>query len=162
MRVLREHLAAVAIVVVAVAATGTYFAVASAGYRRHVAQPPRDSGLPYTVVSYTAADARRAFAAEGIALTPRSRASTVTTLGNRGDVLEVDAFAARDRVERAGFSDYALAADGRYVRFPKDCRTAIPDAERWRGTVRVIVSCTAAGGAAARWLRRVDTALARL
>ena len=52
--------------------------------------------------------------------------------------------------------------NGRYVRFPRDYGSGSLTAERWHGSVRVIVNCVAAGRAARVWLRRVDSALARL
>ena len=127
---------------------------------RPLAAPP-DHGLPYSTATFTAAAARRAFAASGIALSARSRTPTVTTLGNHGDVLEVDAFGDRRAVERSGFYDYTVA-QGRYVHFARSCSPGGPNAERWHGNVRVIVDCTKAGDAAPRWLRRVDRALERL
>jgi hypothetical protein len=126
---------------------------------------PADQGVPYAKASFTAADARRVFAAEGIRLRPRSRTAVITTLGNRHDVLEVDAFGDRQRVERSGFYDYTIAGRGasaHYAHFPRACRGGALDAERWRGNIRVIVSCAKAGSAAPRWLVRVDRALARL
>jgi hypothetical protein len=158
---LRGHPLVIIIAVATVAAAVGFFVVARPQYHPQVMSPPPDHGLPYTVAAYTAADATRAFAREGIALTPRSHSATVTTLGNHGDILEVDAFADRELVEKSGFYDYATSG-GRYVHFPRSCGTAIPDAERWRGNVRVIVSCTAAGSDAESWLRSVERALARL
>jgi hypothetical protein len=125
-----------------------------------LAAPP-DHGLPYSKATFTAAAARRAFAAAGIPLSARSRTATVTTLGSRGDVLEVDALADRREVERSGFYDYTVA-HGRYVHFARSCSPGGPNAERWHGNVRVIVDCAKAGNAAPRWLRRVDRALERL
>jgi hypothetical protein len=158
---LRSHLLAAGIVAVAVAAAGAVLAFARPTAHPYVIPPPPDHGLPYTVVSYTAADVRRAFAAEGIRLTPRSQFPTVTTIGNRDDILEVDAFGDRKKVEQSGFWDYAVE-NGKYVHFPRVCGSTIPDAERWHGNVRVIVKCRAAGAASGAWLRRVDRALARL
>ena len=161
MRVFTGQLPAVAVVAAVLAATAGLFAFARPEYRRAVLPPPADHGLPYTRAAYTAAGARRAFAAVGVRLGPRSRSATVTTLGNAGDVLEVDVFAGREQVERAGFWDY-LVVDGRYVHFARDCRSSVPDAERWRGNVRAIVPCAKAGAQADAWLRRVERALARL
>lgn len=158
-RLVRGHLLAVGIVVAAVTAVGTFFAVARPTYEREVQPGPPDHGLPYTVVSYTAADARSAFAAEGIVLTPRLRSAIVTSLGH--DVLEVSAFASREKVERSGFYNYTQV-DGEYAPFPKSCEGRARSAARWRGNVRVVVACSAAGDDAAAWLRRVDRALARL
>jgi hypothetical protein len=158
---LRLHLLAVAIVVAAVAAAGSVLAFARPGYHPYVIPEPPDHGLQYTRVSYTIADARDVFAAEGIRLTPRSHSKTITTYGNSGDVLEVDSFGKRDQVEQSGFWDYLLI-DGRYAHFPRNCSSGAPDAERWHGNIRVIVSCTRAGTPSPSWLRRVDRALARL
>jgi hypothetical protein len=126
---------------------------------------PPDHGLPYTNASFTGFDARRAFAAEGIRLVLKSRSAAVTTLGSPRDVLEVNAFGDRGRVERSGFYDYTVAGRGdsaHYVRFPRSCTGDAVDAERWRGNIRVIVSCAKARPAAPRWLERVSRALARL
>jgi len=152
----------IAVVAAALVAVGSGFALGRPTYHRAVTKPPSDHGLPYTVAKYTAADARRAFKAIGITLTPRSRSATAVTQGSPRDVLEVDAFRDRKTVEQAGFWDYAIVADGQYVHFPTSCGSAIPSAERWHGNVRVLVSCKAAGSSAAGWLRRVDSALARL
>jgi hypothetical protein len=156
-------LALAAVSATVVVGAGALFAH-SAYHPSRIPLPP-DHGLPYTKPSFTAVDARRAFAAEGIRLTSRSRTATVTTLGSRRDVLEVDAFGDRKRVERSGFYDYTVAGSGasaHYIHFPRACHGEAPDAERWRGNIRVIVSCAKAGSAAPRWLTRVDRALARL
>lgn len=124
-----------------------------------------DSGLTYTRARFTGADARRAFATQEIRLTVRSRTIGVTTLGDRHDVLEVDAFGDRKTVERSGFSDYTvveLGSSAHYARFPRTCAGGALNAERRRGNIRVIVNCEKAGSAASRWLERVGAALARL
>ena len=118
------------------------------------------SGLSYTKASFTAADAKHAFGAEGVELSVRSRSVVMTTLGNPGDVLEVDAFADRRTVERSGFHDVTVS-HGRRVPFARDCSSSVP-AERWHGNVRVLVDCARARAAGAAWLRRVERALARL
>jgi hypothetical protein len=160
MDLFRGHLVAASIVGVAFASIGAAFAFARP--TGHASVPGRINGhLPYRLVSYTAADARRAFAAEGIHLRTRSHSPTITTLGNRHDILEVDAFGDRAKVEQSGFRDFTLVK-GRFVHFPRDCRSGSPDAERWHGNVRVIVSCTAAGTSSSLWLRRAQRALARL
>jgi hypothetical protein len=160
---LRTHAPATAVVGAAATITVVFFAVARPAYRPHVEPRPRDHGLPYTVARYTSADARRAFAAEGVKLSWRSRMPWVTTLGNRGDVLEIDVFRDRGKVEASGFYDYATeSSTGDYVHFPRACGTSIPVAERWRGNVRVMVSCTAARSNAPAWLRVVTRALNRL
>jgi hypothetical protein len=131
---------------------------------RPLAGPP-DSGLAYTKARFTAADARRAFATQEIRLTVKSRMTGVTTLGDLGAVLEVDALADRKTVERTGFSDYTvvgLGASAHYARFARTCAGGALTAERWRGNIRVIVSCAKAGSGAPRLLERVGRALARL
>jgi len=158
---LRGHLPAASIVVAAVAAVGVFLLVGRPTYERQVMPSPPDHGLPYTFVTYTLGDARRAFAAEGITLTRRSRSAVITTLGSRGDILEVDIFAEREKVERSGFFNYTLV-NGEYAPFPSTCDAEGGSAARWRGNVRVVVSCSAAGGDAASWLRQVDRALAHL
>jgi hypothetical protein len=164
----RGHPVAASIVALAVAAVGAVFVFARPAYRPYVMPTPPDHGLAYTTVVYGAADARRAFAAQGIALTPRSQGPTVTTLGNAGDVLEVDVFGERTKVEKAGFWDYTTDATGHYVHFPHDCASGTPaaagsyDAELWHGNIRVIVNCRTAGKAGTAWLRRAQSALARL
>ncbi len=121
---------------------------------------PRGGGLPYTKATFTADDAKRAFASEGVTLVVRSRSIVMTTLGNPGDVLEVDAFADRRTVERSGFHDVTIA-NGRRVPFARDCSTSVP-AERWHGNVRVLVDCARARAAGSGWLLRVERALSRL
>jgi hypothetical protein len=129
---------------------------------------PPDHGLSYTTVSYSPADARRAFATEGITLTPRSHGPTMTTFGNKGDILEVDAFGERAKVEASGFWDYTQDGTGHLVHFPHDCASGTPgvagsyDAELWHGNIRVIVNCDTAGTAGAAWLQSARRALARL
>ena len=161
MRLLRAYPLSGLVVVLSVAAVGAFFAFARPAYHPESPPAPPDHGLPYTKVSYTAAEAKRAFAAEGIALTLRSQQpGIVTTLGNEGDVLEVDAFGDANRVRRSGFSDYTSVND-RFVHFPHACRPGVVDAERWRGNVRVIVACAASPNPNA-WLRRAARALGRL
>jgi hypothetical protein len=163
----RGHVVAVSIVALAVAAVGAVFMFARPAYHPYVIPAPPDHGLSYTTVAYSAGDARRAFAAQGIALTARSQLPPITTLGNAGDILEVDVFGERAKVE-AGFWDYTTDATGHYVHFPRDCASGTPgvagsyDAELWHGNVRVIVNCDTAGKAGAAWLRRAQHALARL
>jgi len=154
---MRTRLTTVLIIVVGLAALAAAFAFARPSSTPTAALPPDD--LPYTSVSYSRADAVVAFAAVGVRLTPRSKSVVITTLGNRGDALEVDIFGDARQVKASGFYDY-LPLNGRYVHFPRTCGTAIGDAERWKGNVRVIVDCTAAAPAA--WLRRAQRALARL
>jgi hypothetical protein len=158
-RLIRPH---VAVVAVAIAATAAVFAFARPAYHRRVEPAPPDHGLRYTHVAYTAADARRAFAAEGVALIPRWRLPQTTDLSDRGLVVEVTVFGDPKKVAATGFYDYTIDASGQYVHFSKTCANGARDAERWRGNVRAIVSCTAAGAGALTWLGRVERAFARL
>jgi hypothetical protein len=164
----RGHPVAASIVALAVAAVGAVFLFARPAYHPYVMPGPPDHGLSYTTVAYDTADARRAFAAQGIALTRRSQGPTIATLGNTGEILEVDVFGERAKVEKAGFYNYTTDAVGRYVHFPRDCASGTPgvdgsyDAELWRGNIRVIVNCDTAGRAGTAWLRRAQRALARL
>ena len=158
---LRRHLHSAGVVTFAIAAAATAVGLARTTPHPRGLEAPPDNDLPFTQATYTAADARRAFAAEGIRLTLRSRVPDLVTLGNRGDVLEVDAFGDPELVKRSGLFDYTLI-NGRYAHFPRTCGQGSPDAERWHGNVRVIVSCPAAGAAASEWLARVDRALAHL
>lgn len=154
-----HHTAALVIAVVAAAFTAT-FAFARPTYQsRAMSSPPND--LPYTSVSFTSADAVAAFAAVGLGLTPRSTSPTVKTFGDHGDSFEVDVFGNPQRVKAAGFHDYVVL-NGHYVHLPRTCGTAVPKAERWKGNVRVIVTCTTAAGLPSDSLRRADRALARL
>lgn len=126
--------------------------------------PPRD--LPYTHVSYRAADAERAFATVGITLvrqpqTPAA-AAPIVDLTSGDAVVEVSAFGDPREVVAAGFSDYITFRDGKWIRTPPSCGHGAANAERWRGNIRVIVSCGRAGGSAARVLGRVSRALAQL
>jgi hypothetical protein len=158
--VFRGHTLAAAVVAIAAVALAAVFVFARPGYQPD-AEPEAPDDLPYTAVSYTVGDARRAFAAEDIELGPRSQLPVITSLGKEGDVLEVDVFGDPGQVKASGFHDYTFSG-GRYVRFPRDCGSGGASAERWHGNVRVMVSCTAAGSAAADWIRRVERAFARL
>jgi hypothetical protein len=164
----KGHLVGVSIVALAASAVGAVFLFARPAYQPYVIPPPPDHGLSYTTVTYNAADARRAFKAEGIALTVRSQLPPITDLANAGDIVVVDVFGDRAKVEASGFWNYTTDATGHYVRFPRDCASGIPgvpgsyDAELWRANVRVIVNCDTAGKNGAAWLRRAQHALARL
>ena len=114
-------------------------------------QARRPAALPYTRVVYDVADARAAFAAEGIRLTPRSHSVTATTLGNAHDVLEVDVFG-DPKVVRRYFQDLPHA---------RDCAVAGHLALHWRGNVRAIVNCDLVANDRV-WIARMDRALARL
>jgi hypothetical protein len=155
---LHRHLLALAVVGVALASTGAVFGFARPGNEVRV---PKDEPLPYSRVVFNAAETRRAFAAEGITLTPRSASATITTLGNRHDVLEVDIFGDPEKVAAFGFHDLTIDAGGNYVPFPRNCTASGRTAARWQGNVRVVVDCTVDGGGA-RWLRRAQRALMRL
>src|SRR4051794_19463886 len=133
MNLVRGHLVAAAFVAGALVAAGIVLGFYRPAYHRETIPLPGNHGLPYTHASFRAADARRTFAAVGIRLTSRSRMTGVTTLGNRGDILEVDAFGDRARVKRSGFYDYTtagLGAAAHYVHFPRDCSHG-GAAERW-------------------------------
>jgi hypothetical protein len=164
----RGHIVAASVVALVAAAVGAVFLLAWPAYHPHVNAAPPDTGLSYTTVEFSAADVRSAFKAQRIALTARSQTPTVTTLGNTGDILEVDVFGERAKVEAAGFSDYGTDATGNYVHFPSDCSSGKPgvassyDAELWHGNVRVIVNCDTAGKTGPAWLQRTQLALARL
>jgi hypothetical protein len=106
--VVRPHLVLFAVLGAALPVVLLALLLRPASGHQPLAAPP-DHGVPYSKATFTAAAARRAFAAAGIALSSRSRTATVTTLGNRGDVLEVDAFGDRRDVERSGFYDYTVA-----------------------------------------------------
>jgi hypothetical protein len=125
--------------------------------------PPND--LPYVSTTYTAADVSRAFAAVGIKLEahgPRpTRSYPMTDLSNNGLTVVATAFGDPQQVKDSGFSDY-VAVDGHWVHFPRVCITGATNAERWRGNIRVIISCTRAGSASSTWLRRAGLALGRL
>ena len=161
MNLLKSHLVASSIVAVAVASFGAAFAFARPTAHADVVRGSINDDLPYTTVSYTTADARRAFAAKGIHLTPRWHSPTITTLGNKHDILEVDAFGDLEKVKLSGFHDFTVA-NVRFVHFPRDCGSGTSDAEGWHGNVRVIVNCAAAGTSSSLWLRRAQRALARL
>jgi hypothetical protein len=110
--------------------------------------------LPYSSASYDVADARRAFAAAGVVLEPRSQSlPVVTTLGNHDDILEVDVWGSPEAVSRTGFRDLARGPD---------CTTVNRTAIRWRGNVRAIVDCDLAGSDDAAWVARATRALGRL
>jgi hypothetical protein len=113
-----------------------------------------DDTLPYTAASYDEGDVRRAFAAEGVTLTLRSRSyhSQITTLGNARDVLELDVFSKPEAVRASGFHDLERAAD---------CAVEGHLAVRWRGNVRAILNCDVARDDQT-WIARMNRALAAL
>jgi hypothetical protein len=157
-----RHVIAVAAVLVGVAAMGGVFALARPAYHPYVMPSPPGDGLSYTKVTYTRADAIDAFAAQGIHLLPGAEGPGMSGAYSRDLVVEVTAFGDRNTVDASGFSNYYTFANGRWSLAPKSCVAGAKNAERWRGNVRVIVSCTRAGGASNAWLRRVALALGRL
>jgi hypothetical protein len=160
----RSHLVSVAVIAAAVAVVAGVFVFALPSPHPYVMPPPPDAGLPYTTVSYSAADAQRAFAAVGIKLLlhTRERHALITDLSTKDLIVEADAFADPKKVAASGFSNYYTVVDGHWVHAPRTCAHGARNAERWRGNLRVIVSCSRAGSTSSRWLRRVDLALARL
>jgi len=110
---------------------GGMFTFARPEHHRSI-QVLKDEPLPYKTVSFDIADARRAFLAEGILLTPCSHGRTVT-----------------------------IGSNGKLTPFPSDCRRATRLAARWRGNLRVVVNCEIAGDDT-YWMTRVERALGRL
>lgn len=145
-----RHLLALTTVAVALAVTGVVFGFGRPGYEKQI-PVFKDVPLPYSKVLFSATDARRVFAAEGITLTPRFASANITTLGNRRDVLEVDIFGDPE----------TLNAGGTYARFPRSCTDSSRTAARWRGNVRVVANCTVDGNGAS-WMHRAQRALNRL
>jgi hypothetical protein len=164
---LRTHLIAVSVVAVASVGAAGAFAFARPSYHPY-AMPPAPKDLPYAKATYTAADAKRAFAESGIRLILHTRGPRpATTLpivdfSTRNLVVEVTAFGDPKKVEASGFSDYITFSNGRWVQTPRTCGKGARLAERWGGNIRVIVNCASAGSSAAAWLRRVSLALAHL
>ena len=113
-----------------------------------------DDTLPYSVARYDEGDVRRAFAAEGVTLTFRSRSdhSEITTFGNQRDVLELDVFGNPDAVRASGFHDLERAGD---------CAVAGHLAVHWRGNVRAILNCDLVRNDEA-WIARINRALTAL
>jgi hypothetical protein len=161
-----RHVVAVAVVLFAVVAMGGVFVFAHPTYKPYVMPPPPDAGLPYTHVSYSAADAKRAFAAVGIEIEnhgPRAtRSYPMTTLNTKDFTVEVTAFRDAQQVKDSGYSAYYTFVDGHWVHAPRTCSPGARNAERWRGNIRVIVSCSRAGSASSTLLRRAGIALGRL
>jgi hypothetical protein len=149
-----------AVVAVALAATGAVFGFARPGDQKQL-RMVKDEPLPYSKVLFSAAAVGRAFRAEGVTLTPRSASATITTLGNPRDVLEVDIFGDPVKVKATGFYDVTIDARGKYVHFPRSCTGSGRTAARWHGNVRVVVDCTVDGNGAG-WMRRAQRALTRL
>jgi hypothetical protein len=145
----------------AVAAVGAAFAIARPTHRYDMPSPPGD-GLSYTKVTFTRADAIHAFAAQGIHLLRGGAQPGMKDAHSRDLVVEVTVFGDRKTVDASGFSDYYTFVNDHWSLAPKSCVAGAKNAERWRGNVRVIVSCTRAGGAPNTWLRRAALALGRL
>jgi hypothetical protein len=165
MQLVRGHRLPVAVIAVAVVAAIGVFAFARPAYHPYVMPtPPND--LPYTAVTYTASDASRAFAASGIKLEMRgpraTRSYPMTGLADKTLIVEVTAFGDPQQVKNSGYSAYYTFADGHWVHAPRTCGAGATNAERWRGNIRVIISCTRAGGASSTWLRRAGLALGQL
>jgi hypothetical protein len=164
---LRAHPIAVSVVAVAAFVAAGALAFARPSYHPYV-MPPPPKHLPYTKVSYTSTDAKRAFAAVGIRLILHNRgarpaaAAPIFDLSTSSLLVEVTAFGDPKKVTASGFSDYITFSDGRWVQTPRTCGKGVRLAERWRGNIRAIVNCASAGPSASAWLRRVSIALARL
>jgi hypothetical protein len=163
---LRTHLLAVSVLTVAAVVVAATFVFARPSYHRlAIPAPPRS--LPYTKVSYTAADAKRSFAATGLKLILHSQPRSVGTapivdLSTKDLLVEVTAFGDPKAVAASGFSDYITFTGGRWVHTPRTCEDGARLAERWAGNIRVIVNCALAGSAASSRLQRVSLALSRL
>jgi hypothetical protein len=155
-----RHVAAVAGVLFAVAVVGGVFAFARPTYRPYVMPPPPGDGLSYTKVTYSRADAVHAFATQGIHLLRGGSQPGMQDVHSRDLVYEVTVFGDRKTVAASGFSDYYTFANGRWSLAPKSCVAGAKNAERWRGNVRVIVSCTR--GDSDSWLRKAAVAIGRL
>ena len=161
MAAVRQHVWAFALVALAASVAGLFLAVWRPRYRPSAQKVPAVP-LPYSDVQFTAHDAKRAFAAVGVQLVPKSRiAGVVTTIGSRSDAFEVDVFGGPDRVKALGGSpEIIVDSRGKYVRIPRACTPGIPDAGRWRGNVRFVIRC--ANPAHAQLLSTGTRALANL
>ena len=136
-------------VVVAAVAIGLA-AASAAGY---LALRARDTyPLPYGAVRYDAADAKRAFAGQGVELAVRSQQPWVTDLADASNAVEVTVFGDPDAVRRTGFRD---------LEHGRDCTVAGHLALHWRANARAIVNCDLVRSDQA-WIARVDRALAAL
>jgi len=154
---------------VAAAATGSVLAFARPTYHPYVMPSPPGDGLSYTKVTYSVKDVKRAFAVSGIKLfgapanAPRpAHAAPMVDFHDQDIVVEATVFGDRKTVDASGFSNYYTFVNGRWSLAPKNCVAGAKNAERWRGNVRVIVSCLRAGGTSNTWLRRAALALGRL
>ncbi|HEV7215527.1 MAG TPA: hypothetical protein VGP33_10420 [Chloroflexota bacterium] len=104
----------------------------------------------------------RAFASQGIHLVLGATQPGMEGANSTDLALEVTAFGDRKTVDASGFSDYYTFSNGQWSLAPKSCGAGAKNAERWRGNVRVIVSCTLAGGTSSARLRQASLALSRL
>lgn len=144
------------------------FIFARPRYHPYVMPKPPQEPLPYTKVLYSASDAQRAFRSADVKLVRHTHepvpvgAPPIIDLSNSGNIVVVDVFGDPQKVAASGFSDYFNFADGHWLKAPKTCSPGANGAERWRGNVRVIVSCTNAGTSASLWLARAERALANL
>jgi hypothetical protein len=156
----RQHALAFAVVAAVAIAAGLFLTVWRPRYEPGTrAVPP--FLLPYSRAEFGAGDAKRAFAAVGVRLVPKSRIpGVVTTIGTRDDAFEVDVFGDPAHVRAQSSPDVVTDSAGRYVRIPTTCTRGIPDAARWRGNVRFVVRC--ADAAHARLLVVGTRALAKL
>ena len=129
-------------------------AVAAATSAFRLDREQTDDTLPYTMARYDEGDVRRAFAAEGVTLTFRSRSdhAEITTFGNPRDVLELDVFGNPNAVRASGFHDLERA---------DDCAVAGHLAVRWRSNVRAILNCDLVRDEEA-WITRMTHALTAL
>jgi hypothetical protein len=156
---LRRHLIAVAVVVIALAVTGSVFAFARPEYHPNVPllknEPP-----PYTRVTYDVRAVRQAFRRAGLALATIGRGPLGTTLGDHGGryILEVDVWGDPGKLEKSGFHDITTIPN---LKVGRDCSRGTQAALHWRGNVRVIVACARTTNGQ-RWVRQVKQALARL
>jgi hypothetical protein len=134
-----------------VAALALGFAVAAAaGYLTLHQRDPHP--LPYDAVRYDAAEAKRAFAGQGVELALRSREPWMTDLADASDAVEVTVFGDPAAVRRTGFRD---------LEHGRDCTVAGHLSLHWRANVRAIVNCDLVQSDHA-WITRVDRGLAAL
>jgi hypothetical protein len=138
----RQHAWAVAVVALGVTVVSLFLTAWRPRYRPSTQKLP-SVPLSYSRVQFTAGDAKRAFAAVGVRLVPKSRVpGVITTIGTRHDEFEVDIFGDPMRVNGLGGSpDVITNSHGKYVRIPSTCTPGISDAERWRANVRFVISC---------------------
>lgn len=164
----RAHAALVGVVALAVLGLVGVFTFARPTYHPYVMPAPPREPLPYTKVIYSAADAQRAFRSADIQLVRHTHepipvgAAPIIDLSNNANIVEVDVFGNPQRVAASGFSDYFNFANGHWLKAPTTCSPGANGAERWRGNIRVIVSCERSGTSAPTWLARVNRALATL